>query len=235
MQERLAPLLRAKISYVYKKHIVTMDEAILVGTGLVATLVSGAVWGGEIGAVSRERPTSITPRDAAFGIWGVIYTLLAASTIYVATSPHRRTTTVPWWAALVATSEVLAALWIPLFSQSRAFVLSACVLCAACVAATAALSTMPPLFLEVATSMFAGWLWCAAALGVVLALPSSPKAVLVALAFVVGGVAVGLRAPALIAPCAWLLLMQPDLSSSPVILGLCVCAASAAAAVWRRV
>jgi hypothetical protein len=78
---------------------------------------SGAMTGKGVGEVSDENPTLITPASYAFSIWSIIYTLLAAFTIWQCCSNQHNTKLVftgigPWFCA----TNCFNALWLVMFT-----------------------------------------------------------------------------------------------------------------------
>ena len=159
----------------------------------------------------------------AFSIWFPIYLLLIASSIYAITQPVPMRT-----ALLVAAAEVLTAAWVPLFlANTRATLVSASiVLAAAAASAVGAVftSSMPwtaspwpcLVFVSGSFGLFAGWLCCAAVLGVGIALQAygveTPQWLLLGLSILVAALTLASRNPILALPCAWALVWQEEWS-----------------------
>lgn len=210
-----------------------MNHGVLLAGGVAASMLSSALvpalGGGSIGATSRRYDLDISPTNAAFGIWGVIYTLLIASAVFAA-----REAVEPRWVMLLAAAQFLTALWVPLFTAEQ-LVLACIVLIGSAVCATAALAALRStsvssfsleryVCVDAATGLFAGWLWCAAALSVAIVLKSrdyaTPRAALVVLAAVVAILAAAVRNPVMLAPVIWLLIMQKSHDSEAALAGV---------------
>ena len=224
------------------------EEALLLGIGvLVSLLASASHLGRQIGAASRERTLTVTPRSGAFAIWGVIYTGLVVSVGYAALRPVSTAAAVAIFAA-----ELMTAVWVPLFVHKHRFapVASSAALLlaagAACVAVFAsgplrgATTTLPrAVCTQVPFALFAGWLCCAAFLNVGIALKAyagvePPQWTLLLLAATVGGLALGARNAVLALPCLWALLWQRDVRSVSVLLGAVVCTGASVGAALLR-
>lgn len=221
--------------------------ALALGLGVAASLgasvLSGVATGTSIGAVSAERRLDITPRSGAFSIWGPIYTLLVASVVYAARQPVPLTP-----AVLVAAAEALSAVWVGLFltNTPASLVAAAVALIAAAAAGVWATVSAGPLSLaapwtrtlcvDVSFGLFAGWLCCAAVLGVGIALraygAATPRWVLLVLAALVATAAVVGRNPVLALPCAWALAWQTRITSTEAA-GIVLCVGGAAGALLR--
>jgi hypothetical protein len=210
-----------------------MNHGVLLAGGVAASMLSSALvpalGGGSIGTTSRRYSLDVSPTNTAFGIWGVIYTLLIASAVFAA-----REAVESRWVMLLAAAQFLTALWVPLFTAEQ-LVLACIVLIGSAVCATAALaavrSTSAPSFsleryvcVDAATGLFAGWLWCAAALSVAIVLKSrdvaTPRAALVVLAAVVAVLAAAVRNPVMLAPVIWLLIMQKSHDAEAALAGV---------------
>lgn len=219
--------------------------ALALGAGVVLSLgasgLSGALFSTSIGTVSREHTLAITPRSGAFSIWGVIYTLLAASAVFASAQEVALTP-----ALTLAAAEALTAAWVPLFlaNTPASLVGAAAVLVAAAALGTAAVFGVGPLrslpwqralCVQTSFALFTGWLWCAALLSVgIAARPwvATPQWALPVLAGLVGTLAAASRNPVLVLPCAWALLWQPEtVGSAYTLSGLLLCVAGGAAAV----
>jgi hypothetical protein len=78
---------------------------------------SGTLTGKGVGEVSDENPTLITPASYAFSIWSIIYTLLAAFTIWQCCSNQHNAKLIfsgigPWFCA----TNFFNALWLVMFT-----------------------------------------------------------------------------------------------------------------------
>ena len=212
-----------------------MNHSLLLAGGVAASMLSSALvpalGGGSIGATSRRYDLDISPTNAAFGIWGVIYTLLIASAVFAA-----REAVEARWVMLIAAAQFLTALWVPLFTAEQ-LVLACVVLIGSAVCALAALAALRSstthneswsleryVCVDAATGLFAGWLCCAAALSVAIVLKSrdvaTPRATLVVLAAVVAILAAAVRNPVMLAPVIWLLIMQKSHDSEAALAGV---------------
>lgn len=219
------------------------SEALILGTGVAASLLASFLSGSfrqdtSIGTVSRERRLDITPQGGAFSIWSVIYTLLIASSIYAASRPVDLPA-----AVLILAAELLSAAWVPLFlaNTQASLVGAAGVLLMAAGVATAAVfrvgaltsaaSVTEAVCVQTSFALFAGWLSCAAVLGVGIALQAfdvaTPRWALSLLALGVGSLAALSRNPVLCLPCIWALLWQREFTAETAGAAL-LCVAAAA-------
>ena len=218
-------------------------DAVLLALGAVVSLTLSSTTGGGIGAVSRARALQITPRDAAFSIWAVIYPLLFAAAAFAYAAPVSRA-----WAVALSLAEVLTGAWAPLFVvNARASLIGAAVVlvfaAGASAAAVVAAGPLPrtdglrAVCVHGATALFAGWVLCAAFLSIGIAIEAStdarvPPTALLALALVAAALAVAARNPVYALPCAWALLMQPRVQG-PALVGVAICATAVAASAIR--
>lgn len=217
-----------------------------VASSLLASGLSSAVSTTSIGVVSADRRLAITPRGGAFRIWFPIYLLLISSVVYAAQNETQQLTP----AVLIAAAELLSALWVPLFlANTRASLLAAAAtLVAAAAAAVMAVFRVQPAFslaapwgktlcVDVSFALFAGWLCCAAVLGIGIAVQSygvvTPRWVLLLLAAGVAALAIASRNPVLPLPCLWALAWQAQVSAIEVS-GVVACAGAAALALLRQ-
>lgn len=229
------------------RHSATLALGIGLATSLVASALSGVfVPGASIGTVSNEHRLSITPRSGAFSIWGLIYTLLGSAFVHSVVVPD----SVPLVPALcLGAAEALSGIWVPLFvtNTTASLALAALVLVAATVSAVSAVALLGPIagagtwqravFVHGAFALFAGWLLCAAFLGVGIALASAydstlPRWSLLVLSFAAALAAAATRNPVLALPCAWALLWQPEIGGVEI-LSLLVCSGGVATAALR--
>ena len=222
-------------------------SAAVLAVGVVSSIVASTLssWSGtSIGAVSAQRRIDIVPRGGAFVIWFPIYVLLIAAAVYAAF--HDDVPFTP--SALTALAEVLTGVWVPLFLTNTRWSLTAaaCVLVAAAASACAAVATAGPLVGEEGSSwvraacvggafaLFAGWLLCAATLGVGIALQTygveTPQWSLLVLAATAALCAAATRNPVVAAPCVWALLWQQTPGTSIGVAGMLTCAAGGLAA-----
>lgn len=91
--------------------------AAFVGISILASLFSNAIFGGNIGTVSRLNKLSFTPQNPAFSIWGIIYTLLILFCAFVAIQGENSGISARGCMA-VACTLLLTAIWVPLFSAN---------------------------------------------------------------------------------------------------------------------
>jgi hypothetical protein len=153
----------------------TLVRAILVGSALAFSVLSGIGWRG-----GADLPrSSLAPSNAAFGIWAGIYIALAATTLALASHdwPHADIFT-----GLLCLALVACGAWLLLVRKYRTLsAVSIAVAFAASAAATALapISKDTPMSWAVAVGpgLLAGWLSVAVVLGTLLALPTMPSAV----------------------------------------------------------
>ena len=92
-------------------------NAAIVGVSILASLLSNAIFGSNIGEVSRLNKLSFTPQNPAFSIWGIIYTLLIVFCAFVAIQGENSGISARGCMALTCTL-LLTAAWVPLFSAN---------------------------------------------------------------------------------------------------------------------
>ena len=191
--------------------------------GVAASLGANAIWGSGIGGASDETRLDVTPRRQAFAIWGPIYALLIAAAAYAAADAQGETQKVDAKAALaVGVAELLSAVWVPLFVRGDRMVEAGTVLLLAAASATAGVvmaggrapTWTHAVCVQVAYALFAGWLLCAATLGIGIAaksagvgFPSGPA--IAVLGAGAAAAAAATRNPVMVAPALWALAWQP--------------------------
>ena len=193
--------------------------------GVAASLGANAVWGRGIGKASSATRLDVTPRRQAFSIWGPIYALLLAAAAYAAADARNAETSRvvdPRAALAVGVAELLSAVWVPLFVRGDRMVEAGTVLALAAASAMTGVALAggrAPTWthvvcVQVAYALFAGWLLCAATLGVGIAskslgvaFPSGPS--ILALGVGAAAAAVATRNPVMVAPALWALAWQP--------------------------
>ena len=195
------------------------ESLLLIGGGILASLASNALFGRSIGAVSGDRSLDITPRSPAFGIWGVIYTLLVICVVYIA---RGRALPSRGFAYALGASLVLSAIWVPAFVRNTpgSLLAASLTLWFALAAALVAVHLAGPLPSDAAQAvavqgsagLYAGWLCCAAVLGTGIAMKaqniSLPSWSLFALALGVSLLSVITRNPVLAVPAIWAIAWQ---------------------------
>ncbi|WP_375424657.1 hypothetical protein [uncultured Friedmanniella sp.] len=143
----------------------------------VAEVVVGSLSstvGGDVGAISDQNRSPVTPAGYAFAIWGLIYLAALALAVYQARpgqrerEVHRRT---GWWLVAAFTASTV---WVPVFvsgaiwlSQVIILGLVACLAVAArqFVATGPAATTTERLALRLPVTLYLGWATLAAAAG----------------------------------------------------------------------
>ena len=176
----------------------------------------------------------IQPEGIAFSIWTLLFALGILQGVYADMEPSNVKAQIA--AIWVAAAYFACALWalLPAMTASAAL----CLMTAASLATTGAFVAKPVSVLaEVSSSLFAGWLWTAASLGVILAegkesVLNSQWSLLV-LSACTSILAVTLRLPYLPFPVLWASLCQKVVCKSSVLLSLCVSAAGIATTLAR--
>lgn len=147
-----------------------MWQQVLLGVSLACSIVAG------VGGVPELRAPIWQPAPIAFSIWGVIYVGLAFTVYAVRLHPQSASFAIALASALLSSAGWLVSVRVKWYATS------AVLICAACGFASAALltATRPSaemslqhaLLLSVGPGLYAGWLGCAAGLGVNIAIYS---------------------------------------------------------------
>lgn len=147
--------------------VVTAVAEVLVG-GLSATL------GGDVGAISDDNRSPVTPAGYAFAIWGLIYLGALVLAVYQALPSqrerevHRRT---GWWLVAAFTASTL---WVPVFVSGAIWLSQVIILALVAFLAMAArrlVATGPAdglteqLALRLPTTIYLGWATLASSAG----------------------------------------------------------------------
>lgn len=98
-------------------------HAVLIGFSILTSLLSNAFFGSNIGEVSSLNRLSFTPRNPAFSIWGVIYTLLVVFCVFVAFTEDPGISS--RGSLAVVCTLLLTAMWVPVFSYNTKYSLLA--------------------------------------------------------------------------------------------------------------
>lgn len=184
------------------------------------SLISNFAFGSNIGAVSRERDTSLTPSNLAFSIWGVIYSWIVVAIAYQVWYPLPVSPNV-----CMGISFLLSALWVPTFSSNtRLGILSSSVILVsafsfALAAVLLSQGWKPPILrtlcVDAAFSLYTGWLLVASTLAVLISLKELGTqtfylSYLFVPSLIAMGVAVPTKNPVLLLPLLWAVALQKD-------------------------
>lgn len=201
-------------------------------TGLLASVAMSAILGRKIGPISDARPTSLTPRDGAFQIWGVLYVLLFASVI--AQFWYAREDDVD---ALATAALLGTAAWVPLFVAQLDAVAFA-VLAGGTAMLLASLGRGEGKLLDVPFSLLAGWLLVATAINLAMLVQRVGGDASWMLVPTVVGASVAslwLRDVALLLPVMWAVAWQKEPTGFEQVFSWSVLALAQAGSVCRRV
>ena len=203
-------------------HALDVFGVSLVALSVIGSIVTNAVVGRSIGAVSRERNTAATPSEGAFAIWGLIYFLVMASVVFQFWRP------LPFASNMaMAISFAAAAAWVPVFVTNTPpnLVVASLLLAVSFVSALVSIvvgknwttggdqaSIVRHLLIDAGYSLYTGWLLVATTLGVAIAAGAFGNDLPFATLFVPGTlvclIAVLLGDPVLTLPLVWATLFQ---------------------------